>query len=487
MSGKVFYSALMTETNSFSNIPTSYQSFVEGGMQRGNGTVYDEQGNVRFSMQPLLERVQGEGMELVAGLFADAAPGAPVQHGDYLRLREELLHALRQQLPVQAVFLSLHGAMMSTACDDCEGDLLREVRALVGPEVPIGAVLDPHAHLTDKMVEYADIMAFMKEYPHIDGLERSAEVLDILFAMLKGDLCPCAVVFDCQTTGFFPTQDQPMRGFVDSLFEREQQPGVLSISLVHGFPWGDTPQAGTKVLVYTDDDVMLGQAVAEEVGRDLARILPETGLKTITVERTIEQLCSYSNHPNGSDPQNVKPSVLADIADNPGGGAPSDSTFLLQAILDAGIRDVAIGLVFDPEAVKACHQVGVGGRLTLRIGGKISQFSGTPVDLDVEVLGVSCDSQMNVLDLVEMPMGDTAWVRGRGVDIVMGSVRTQMYAPDGFAHIGLDPSSRRALIVKSTNHFQAAFAPIAGEIHYVNTPGAINYNLKQIPYQKYQR
>lgn len=477
MSGKIFYGALETETNSFSNIPTNIASFEETGILRGRECLYDRSGAPRAALLPVFEFANQRKLELIGGICASAWPSAPIQQKDYEALRDEMLERLRAAMPVASVVLNLHGAMMATECWDCEGDLLKRLRALVGSAVPIGVVLDPHAHLSAEMVDSASILAFIKEYPHTDGVERMADVLRVIGGMLDGEVRPKPAVADCRLIGFFPTQSQPMRGFVDTLFSHEKRPGVLSVSFVHGFPWGDTPETGAKALVYTNGDAPLAAAIAKGISEDIWRIKDRTAPETITISEAM----ALALQPR------TKPLILADISDNPGGGAPSDSTFLLSACLDAGLSNVTIGLIFDPELVRTCHQIGVGGRFEARIGGKLGRSSGAPVDLEVEVRGLARSARMDVLGQAEFSMGDTAWIHGAGVDIVLSSIRIQMYAPSGFAHLGLDPATRSVLIVKSSNHFRAAFAPIAGEIAVVSTPGAMNFNYAELPYRRLVR
>ena len=479
MDGALFFSSLMTETNSFSNIPIGYGDFEAEGIKRGEEIFIDIDGNVHQELEPVLSFAKDRSMKVVGGIVASAAPGAPVQHQDYLQLKEELLGALRAVNNVEAVFLTLHGAMMSTECDDCEGEILKSVRKIVGSSVPIGVVLDPHAHLTDDMIENADLMAFMKEYPHIDGIERSEEILALMGQWLDKEIKPHATVFDCHLMGFFPTQEPPMREFVDRMFTAEQAEEILSVSFIHGFPWGDMEEAGAKVLVYTNDNRQAGKLLAERIHRDIWAIKDQTMPTLISIDEAIEEIVTSE----------AGPVILSDIADNPGGGAPSDSTHILEAIisssyLEPDLTDIAIGLIYDPEAVKACHKVGAGGVLDIRIGGKISQFSGRPLDLKVEVKAVRENARMDFMGITDFPMGDTAWIHTNGVDIVLSSVREQMYAPTGFSHIGIDPSEKRALIVKSSNHFRAAFESISNQIHYVSTAGAIDFDFARLPYSK---
>ena len=475
MTRTLFFSSLMTETSSFSNLPTTLADY-QSGLARGDACFHDGDGAEAPGAAPILAFARSRNLRPVGGLVAQSTVGAPTQHRDYLALRDEILDGVRRARPA-VVALGLHGAMMSTACDDCEGDLLGEIRKIVGAATPIVAVLDPHAHLTQARVDNASLLIFMKEYPHTDGVERLLVALALAGRMLDDGLRPRSSVVDCRLLGFFPTQRQPMRGFVDRLFEAERRQGVLSASFVHGFPWGDMAETGAKVLVYTDGDEALATSTARELHEAIWAIKDDTAPPTISVEEAVALART----------RRARPLVLADVADNPGGGAPSDSTFILRGLIDAGVSDVALGLLHDPQAVRICHQVGAGGRLLLRVGGKLGPASGQPIDLDVEVVDVRMDAIMTFSGTWRFELGDTAWIHAAGVDVVLCSTRVQMYDPSGFSHIGLDPASRSTLVVKSSNHFQAAFEPLASEIRWVSTPGAIDFDFKRLAYKKLAR
>lgn len=475
MSGTLFFSSLVTETSSFTNLPTTFADYAPS-LLRGADCLHDAAGAPRPGIAPLLRFAEARGWQVAAGITCHSSVGAPTLHRDYVRLRDELLEAARAACP-NAVALMLHGAMMSGECEDCEGDILARLRAIVGPDVPVVAVLDPHAHLTGAMVENADALVFMKEYPHTDGAERLEEALAIAARMLDEGLRPCPAVVDCRLLGFFPTDAEPMRGFVDALHAIEARPGLLSVSFVHGFPWGDMPETGAKVLAYAESDPALAAVVAEEIAAAVRAISD----RTMPAMLSLEEAVALARQPGS------RPLVLADVADNPGGGAPSDSTFLLRALIEAGAENAAIGLLYDPEAVRICHQVGEGARLLLRVGGKTGPASGDPVDLFAEVMGLRTAAEMRIGEAARFPMGDTAWVRAHGIDVVLCSIRVQLYHPDGFAHIGIDPAARDVLVVKSTNHFRAFFGELAGAIHLVATPGAIDFDFRRLPYRRLTR
>jgi microcystin degradation protein MlrC len=254
----------------------------------------------------------------------------------------------------------------------------------------------------------------------------------------------------------------------------ERRPGVLSVSIAHGFPWGDTADTGSKVLAITDGDAALAASTAEALGRDLY------GLRAALLPRmpTIEAALSEAARCNGR-------AVLADVADNAGGGAPSDNTAFLAAILEKRLTDVAIGPFWDPVAASVCAEAGLGARLPLRLGGKCGPASGEPLDVMVTVRSLDADFAQTSLGGARQPMGLTAWVEIEpGVDVVINSIRTQGFHPDLFTGLGVDLEPKRLIVVKSSQHFETGFAPIADLVLPVATPGALQMDFAAIPYVK---
>jgi microcystin degradation protein MlrC len=469
----VFFGALATETNSFSSIPTSEAAFARG--QRRGEAVFSDRGAYGEMARRLRELAEAEGGRVSPGLFAFAQPGAPTVQAVYERLRDALLDDLRAAAPVDIVILFLHGAMISQGNWDCEGEILALVRQIVGPKTPIGVVLDPHAHLTEAMIAEATVLCFQKEYPHIDGIERMQDAWRICLGVLRGECAPVAAVHDCKMVSFWPTQGEPMRGFVDRMSALEGQGGILSISFVHGFPWGDTPVTGAKMLVYADADADAAAALAQSLGREIWDLRYETMIKELSFDAALDRVAAT----------NAGPLVVADIADNAGGGAPADSTFLLRAVLDRGLSEVGFALLYDPQAVAFCHEVGVDAEIDLRIGGKLGPSSGEPLDVRATVRGLARKAtQVGLSGLVGL--GDAAWIEVAGVHVILASERTQCFHPSAFTGLGLDPTTLKALVVKSTNHFRAGFDPIAADVIYVDTPGAIRSDFANIPYRRFK-
>jgi microcystin degradation protein MlrC/pimeloyl-ACP methyl ester carboxylesterase len=475
---KFFTAFLATETNTFAAAPTGWGCFKEYGLFRGDASTRDPQG---FGLYPLTLRqwLAEDGHELVESTTAFAMPLGRTVREVYERLRDDILADLRaahETGPLDGVILILHGAMVAEGYDDCEGDLIERARAIVGPMVPIGVELDLHCHYTAKMQRSADLIVAYKEYPHTDALPRLHEILRVVVDAAQGRVKPTTAVFDCKMVGLWHTTREPMAGFVRRMQAAEQQPGVLSVSLGHGFPWADVPEAGAKLWVSTDNDPALAQTLAEQLGREFWALREHTGTPNLSIAAALAQAKAVEGGPV----------VLADVADNAGGGAMSDSSFMLRELLAQGVGNLAIGGFWDLGAVQICSDAGVGARIDLRLGGKGGPASGDPLDLSATVMAVVEDfSQPGLIgDGDRMALGRSVWVQlADGIDIVLISKRSQVLSPELFTGLGIDLAGKRLIVVKSAQHFHAQFAPLAKAIFYVTTPGTVNMDFARLPYR----
>lgn len=473
---KLFVACLATETNTFSPMPTGAKSFLT--TRKGDYSTYPP---FKDSVVALWHKMGEErGWQVVESLIATAEPAGKTLKAVYEGFRDEILTDLRAALPVDAVLLDLHGAMVADGYDDCEGDLITAVREIVGESVPIGVELDLHCHISQTMVDKANAIITYKEYPHTDFAERAVELFNLIADTVAGKVKPTMAAFDCGMIAlYYPTQ-QPTRGFVDRMTALEGKDGVLSVSLGHGFPWGDVPDLGTKTVVITDNDPAKAAQLAETLGREFYAIREQVLPRYYDIDGALDHALSVPGIPV----------VLADVSDNAGGGAPGDSTFILRRMLERSIENAAIGCIWDPITVALAMDAGVGARLDLRVGGKMGKMSGDPVDLYATVTGVAPNAVQYFgpeESRQEVPLGDSVAINAHGIDIVLISVRTQTFSPHVFTNVGIDPSARRILVVKSTQHFYARFAPIAAEVAYVAAPGAVLPDFKSIPYQHADR
>lgn len=473
---RIFSASLATETNTFAPMPTGISSFHD----RGYFAAGQHPDQMQLFSGPLwAARLRGreKGWDLVEGMTAGAQPSGITTRHCYETLRDELLADLRAALPVNVVLLGLHGAMVADGFDDCEGDLLTRVRAIVGPNVVVGAELDPHSHLTDAMVEQADLLIAFKEYPHTDVLERGLELVDLCVAKAQGRVNPVPALVDCRMIVTLHTSRQPARGFVDRIQSLEGRDGVLSISVAHGFPWGDVPGMGTKLLVYTDGLPDKAQTLAKQLASELVHMRELLGTPTPDIDAALDQALALASGPV----------VLADGADNPGGGAACDSTFVLRRLVERGVANAALGPLWDPVAVRIAFDAGVGAHLPMRLGGKIGPLSGDPLDVSCTVMALCKDMVMTGLSGTPTQLGDCAWVRAHGVDVVLITLRNQALHTDLFTQLGIDVGKCKIVVVKSSQHFYAAFAQVAKQVIYVQAPGAVTHDLQSLPYKKIQR
>ena len=464
---RVFVAGLFTETNTFSAFPTGRAAFE---VNRGSDPFF-------ASMRPPLEQwAAAQGHTLAIGPVMSAMPAGRTVRSAWEALRDELLAALQAAMPVDAVLLPLHGAMVAEGYDDCEGDLLERVRAIVGPRVAVGVELDLHCHFTERMQRCADVIVAMKEYPHTDVLDRLAEAWRLTLDTAAGRIRPVTAVADCRMVGVWHTTREPMAGFVRRMQALEGQGGVLSVSFGHGFPFGDVPEAGAKVWVVTNDDLPRAQALADELARELWAMREKTRNVPLSLAQALDRLQSA---PPG------KPLVLADVADNAGGGASADSTFFLSALLERGIGNVALGPIWDLGAIQICREAGVGSTLTLRVGGKCGPTSGQPVDLHVTIRAFQEHHLQIWPKVTAFDCGPSVWLQtAEGIDLVLTSVRQQAVGTDLFTGLGIDLPTRRAIVVKSSQHFHAAFAPLAQEVLYVDTPGLLRSDFEHMDYRR---
>jgi microcystin degradation protein MlrC len=470
---KFFIGQLATETNTFAPAPTGLGGFERYGIFRGNASTAEPDGAGAFLLF-VRRMIEADGNSVVESICAFAQPSGPTVRAVYESLRDELLADLRRASPVDAVQLLLHGAMVAEGYDDCEGDLITKVREIVGPGVPIGIELDLHCHYTPLMQDSADVIIAFKEYPHTDMEDRAQELYVILKSMLEKRVRPTTAFFDCKTVGIFHTTKEPMISFVQRMKSLENKNGVLSVSLGHGFPWGDVPESGAKLWVVTDNDEPLARQLAERLGREFWDIREEACARGLGLDAGLDQVVS---EPSG-------PVVLADVADNAGGGAPSDSTFVLRRILERGIGDAVIGVFWDVNAIAICEEAGVGATLELRLGGKCGIASGEPIDLRVTVRAIVENHFQTSLGGNES-LGRSVWVEAaNNVHIAIGSLRQQVFATNAFTGLGITLLDKKLIVVKSTQHFHEEFAPIAKRVVYVSTPGAISQDFAELRYRR---
>lgn len=472
---RVFVASVATETNTFSPLRTDLRDFYDS-FYAAPGAHPDTPTLCSAVYTVAREMAAEYGWDVVEGTAAWAEPGGVINAQCWHFLREQLLKELRAAMPVDIVLLGLHGAMIAQNCLDCEGELLENIRRLVGRKVVIAATLDPHSHLSERKTENADLLIAFKEFPHTDFVTAAENLCALAARAAKREIKPKLSVFDCRMIALLPTSREPMRSFIDRLNAHESVDGILSVSIIHGFMAGDSPDLGTKVLVISDNDSAAGEALAGLLGMELFGYRDDTSPNFLSAEAAFEQAIAGDAHPV----------VIADVWDNPGGGVAGDGTILLRHAMRLRLADIAFAMIWDPIAVRTCFSAGINAELDLRFGGKMSVSAGEPIDASVVVRNLQRNAVQH-FDPSVVPIGDVAWIEIDGIHIVLNSLRTQVFSPDVFINLGIDPAIIKILCVKSTNHFYSAFAPLASEILYASVEGPYPNNPRTTLYKNLQR
>jgi microcystin degradation protein MlrC len=420
-------------------------------------------------------------------MCAMVGASGPVEHGFFLEVLEEHANRLRAALPVDGVFLSLHGGAIGTGEDDPEGVILERVRSIVGPTVPILATLDLHANVSRKMVDNADVLAAYRTNPHVDMAERGAECAKLLREMLGGVRATAAFV----KLPFIPpsvAQNTKSGPYADIIAygQSKVDARVMNVSVVSGFSLGDSVKNGMSVIVTTRNDTALAHTLARDIAQkcweDRKRYVPR--LTSLADATRMALDC-------GRDAS--KPALLfADVADNPGGGGRGNTVWILESFYKAGVQGCVAGVVFDPALAAEAHAKGRGARFLARFNRDETHALSGKFEADAEVLairdgpivgkrGISAGHSIN--------LGKMALLRVGGIRVVLISIRQQAKDTEMFECMGIQWPTVRSLVVKSRGHFRAAFDMLFADEHIVevDVPGLTTPILTRVPYRNVPR
>ncbi len=473
---RIFAATPATETNTFSPLPTSIEGYKEGVWLRPGEHPDDAPRMCTATLFVARQRAAKENFTLIEGSCFAASPAGTTNRADYETMRDEILEQLKQALPLDGVLLGLHGAMVAHGYDDVEGDITERARQIVGPNTIIGVELDPHCHLTLKRLKNADITILYKEFPHTDVVDRAEDLLTLVLKTIRKEIRPTQALYDARQIGSYPTTLPLMRAFVDRMSAMEGKNGILSISIGHCFPYADVPEMGGRILVITDNNKPLADHLATEIGEEFVSMRGRTAPDYLETDQAITTGLA----------SNAFPVVMADPADNAGGGAPSDNTTILKRLIERDVQDACLGPIWDPIAVRLCFDAGLGATFNLRFGGKIGPTSNTPVDAEVTVIGLARDCYQS-FGPAQAELGDCAAIRIGGVEVVLETKRNQALGLELFRNVGIEPTEKKLVVVKSTNHFMAAYGPIAKKVLYIDADGPIPRDYRKIPYTRINR
>lgn len=487
---RVAIGGISHETSTFSTVATTLQHFRERGWVEG----LDLLATLRGTKTPIggfIDAARDCAYEVVPTIQASAVPAGPVTAEATTVLTGILADRLRAALaegPLDGVLLALHGAMVSELDDDGERYILRRVREVVGPQMPIIVELDLHGNISQEMVDLASIVVAYDEYPHTDPYERGYECGILMARIVRGGVKPTsALVRIPLLTGIQRqyTHAEPMLTLKHMARDAENERGVLNVSYLPGFPFADIPQTAFSVVATTDNDRPKARAIANRLARYLWEHRAEFVVRPVPVDEAVRRAMTAPH----------RPVVLADIGDNPGGGGPADGTVLLEALLRLGARDAVVVPLVDPHAVEMAQRVGEGGTISVSLGAKVDTFHGKPLDVTARVARLTDGHFIHTGVMstgAEINLGPTAVleVQGQGggmVRVITTSLRYQPTDLEVLRSQGIEPLEQQIIVVKSSVHFRAAFMPIAAEVIEVDTPGLTNPDLSRLTFKRLTR
>lgn len=469
------------ETNVLSNIATDLEQFRRRRLLYGE-EVFEYHRDTKTPVGGLMDGCTRHGFELIPTVFASATPSGTITAEAFDTLLGQILEGIEGAREFDGVAMHLHGAGVAENHDDIEGHILAEVRKVIGDK-PLVSTFDLHANHTRLTVESADVLIGYDTYPHVDGYERGVEAIDVIARLLDGSLVPTKAfrqppmmpALQAQFTGKYP-----MSRLIEEAHRMEGKEAVETVTVAAGFPWSDFEDVGLSFIVTTNDDQALADRLADELQELAWGMRRDFLVKPVPVKDALRRVKAATGGPY----------ILADIGDNPGGGAPEDGTVVLRAILEEGLEGGVLAVIWDPEAVEKASASGLGTKVTVELGGKTDDLHGKPLEVTGTVKTLT-DGKWIVKGPMgtgsESDMGETAVLLVGGNEVIVTSKRLQPMDLELYRSLGIEPTERKFIVVKSSVHYRAAHEPIAEEIIELDTPGLTSPRLAGFGFKKLRR
>ncbi|MBC7136914.1 M81 family metallopeptidase [Oceanibaculum nanhaiense] len=475
------------ETNTFAPSKATFEDFARGGSWPAlvsGGDLFDAVKGINLSIAGFIEEAQERGHELVPTAWGAASPSAHVTEDAYERIAGMIVDGIRDKGPFEAVYLCLHGAMVTEHLEDGEGELLRRVRELVGPKVPVMASLDLHSNTTPEMIKYAEALVAYRTYPHVDMADTGRRTAIHLDNLLRGSgavnkafrQIPFLIPLNFQCTLMEPTKS------IYEMTEELEKGDVARVSFTPGFPAADIHHCGPSLMVYATDQVKAdkaAKALEEEILRNEAKFAgklyePDEGVKyAMKIARSAN-----------------KPVVIADTQDNPGAGGDSNTTGMLRALVENDAPNAAIGIMVDEEVARIAHSAGEGAEITVALGGKSNIPGDKPFHATFKVVKLNTGVFTGTGPFYKgarMNLGPMACLKIRDVEIVVACKKAQMADQEMYRHVGIEPTRKGILVNKSSVHFRADFQPIAQEVLVCTAPGPMVADPALLPWTRLRK
>ena len=470
------------ESNTFAVVPADLSRFEDGGISRRE----EMRANYADSYSTLAGFLEIDGVsdiEVEPILYANINPSGPLTRSAYLDLTNQILNELDREGPWDGVLLAQHGAAVGDGIPDLDGAVVEQVRALVGPTVPIGVAIDMHANVSARLVDQADILVAYQTNPHIDPRDRARHCADLLISVIRGETRPMTAFSPIPIALHIALQDtstNPMAELLAVTRSVEKEYGLLSASLIEGFPYADVPQMGMSVITIADGDGRAASDAAEAIAISVWNRRAELTTKLPTPADALSEAS-----------ETTEPTLVLDVGDNIGGGSNGDSTALLHEARRLGI-DSTFQTLHDPAAVSWCLDRGLRGEVTLELGGRLPGTTTPPFPIRGQIVGSSNgiyeDPQPTHGGFRYFQAGPSVVIETEdGFTLLLTSKLVPNTSLQQLIHIGLDPKQFSILVGKGVNAPKAAYRAIVDRMIYADTPGVTAANLEYFDYRNRSR
>lgn len=484
MSLRIAIGGFLHESHSFAPRATTYNDFINPGgwvpLTSGEAMLKALRGT-SVPAAGAIQVAEREGIEVVPLSWCFANPAGPVQDEAFERISALIVNGLAAALDagrLDGVYLDLHGAMVADSFGDAEGELLRRVRAVIGP-TPLTVSVDPHCNLTRAMVDRADAIAPFRTYPHVDMPAAGSRAMELLLERIKRGK-PWARAFR-QLDYWIPITSQctmmpPMKPVMDLRSQIADHAGIAELAFCFGFPYADFADCGVAIAAYADTEAQ-ALAATDRLLVDLIERETTFALDVVPGADAVGEAIRLSNSAE-------RPVVIADTQDNPGGGGHGDTTGLLREAIEQGATGAVFAIMNDAESAAACHAAGEGSTIKLALGGK---SSGMPVDVSAKVLKITDGNFICTGPMAKGNRGShgpTALIEvAPGIRVIVVTKKAQAYDQALFRHVGIEPADCKILVLKSSVHFRADFQPIAEKVIVAAAPGPVVADSSIFPFQ----
>lgn len=465
------------ESNTFLDKKTSFEDFEKGHLLVGE-QICNEYAQAFHEIGGMLEGLKGSGIEPVPIMFAEATPGGVITADTLNHLSGKMFADLKSKKPLDGILVALHGAAVSKTQPDMDGWWLQKLRSLMRSETPIIGTLDPHANVTQKMVDATDALVAYKTNPHIDQRETGKKAARLMVKTLDKKLKPRHYFFQPPATISIEkqyTKASPCKELYKLADEIGSKSNIISISVILGFPYADVEEMGSGFLVVTDNNLELAESTAKKLGDYFWENRSDFIGEKISVAEAIASLEEL-----------LKPVLLLDMGDNVGGGSPGDSTFLLEGLEESG-KWRSFVCIYDPMAVERASQCQPGSKIWLNIGGKTDHLHGLPYRTKVIVIeisdGVFKETKRRHGGQVKFNMGKIAIVETvRGTTVMLTSLRIAPFSLNQLTSFGIDPGKYDTIVAKGVHAPIVAYEEVCKSFIQVNTNGITQADMTKLPF-----